>query len=141
MTFSQREGNMMLACWLTRDSYHNWKGWLSVVQANQCVCTVTERTLFACMYRHHSVEGTSHLRCRFSMSTIRVTVEWLFGEVTNSFKALDFKRNLKLELSSVGKMYVAVCTLLGNALTCLYGNHASEFFWAGGVLSVICKIF
>ena len=62
-----------------------------------------------------------------AMSTVRVTVELLFGDVTNSFKALDFKRNLKLELSSVGKMYV-VCTLLRNALTCLYGNNVSEVF-------------
>ena len=61
------------------------------------------------------------------MSALRVTVEWLFGDVINSVKALDFKRKVKLEMSSVRKMYV-VCTLLRNALTCLYGNHVSEFF-------------
>mgnify|MGYP001800002814 CR=1 FL=1 len=31
----------------------------------------------------------------------------------------DFKKNLKIGLNSVGKMYV-VCAILRNALTCLY---------------------
>ena len=62
-----------------------------------------------------------------AMSSLRVSVEWLYGEIINSFKFLDFKKNLKLELSSVGKMYV-VCALLRNALTCLYGNQLSLYF-------------
>lgn len=55
------------------------------------------------------------------MSAIRSSVEWLFGDVVNSFKFNDFKKNLKLFLNSVGKMYV-VSVILQNALTCLYGN-------------------
>ena len=62
-----------------------------------------------------------------SMSSVRISVEWLFGDILNYFKFLDFKKNLKIGLSSVGKMYV-VCALLRNALTCLYGNQTSEFF-------------
>lgn len=62
-----------------------------------------------------------------SMSATRVSVEWVFGEVLNSFKFLDFKKNLKIQLSSVGKMYI-VCALLYNAITCLYGNQTSKFF-------------
>ena len=61
------------------------------------------------------------------MSTVRVSVEWVFGEVANSFKFMDYKKNLKIQLSSVGKMYV-VCCLLHNAITCLYGNQTSQFF-------------
>ena len=38
-----------------------------------------------------------------AMSRVRTSVEWLFGDVVNSFKSLDFKKNLKLKLSSVGK--------------------------------------
>ena len=45
----------------------------------------------------------------------------------NSFKFLDYKKNIKIGLSSVGKMYI-VCALLRNAITCLYGNWTSEFF-------------
>ena len=62
-----------------------------------------------------------------AMSAVRSSVEWLFGDVVTSFKFMDFKKNLKLMLSSVGKMYV-VSVLLRNALTCLYGNQTSKFF-------------
>lgn len=62
-----------------------------------------------------------------SMSSVRVSVEWIFGDVVNSFKFVDFKKNLKIGLSSVGKMYV-VCALLQNAITCLYGNKTSNYF-------------
>ena len=58
---------------------------------------------------------------------VRVSVEWFFGDIINSFKFLDYKKNLKVGLSSVGKMYIA-CALLRNAVTCLYGNQTSEFF-------------
>lgn len=63
-----------------------------------------------------------------SMSPIRISVEWLFGDITNYyFKFIDFKKNLKVGLSAVGKLYI-ICALLRNALTCLYGNTTSEYF-------------
>ncbi|XP_028403364.1 uncharacterized protein LOC114526065 [Dendronephthya gigantea] len=62
-----------------------------------------------------------------SMSAVRVTVEWAFGEVIRSFRCLDFKSNLKLGLSCVGKMYL-VSAVIQNALSCLYGNQTSTFF-------------
>ena len=62
-----------------------------------------------------------------SMSQVRIAVEWVFGDIINYFKFLDFKKNLKIGLSSVGKFYV-VSSLLRNALTCLYGNTTSAFF-------------
>ena len=76
-----------------------------------------------------------------SMSSVRESVEWLFNDVTNYFKLLDFKNNLKIGLSSVGKMYVA-SAFLRNALTCLFGNRTSIFFLTGSsftwrLLSVI----
>ena len=61
------------------------------------------------------------------ISAVRTSVEWLFGDVVNSFKFNDFKRNLKIFLNSVGKMYV-VSVILRNALTCLYENLTSTFF-------------
>lgn len=61
------------------------------------------------------------------MSSVWVSVEWLFGDILNYLKFLDFKKNLKIGLSSVGKAYV-VCALLRNALTCLYGNQTADFF-------------
>ena len=53
-----------------------------------------------------------------AMSHVRNSVEWLFG---------DFKKNLKIGMSAVGKQYI-VCALMRNALTCLYGNNTSEYF-------------
>ena len=52
------------------------------------------------------------------MSAVRASVEWLFADIINYFKFLDFKKNLRIGLSQVGKMYI-VCAILRNALTCL----------------------
>ena len=41
-----------------------------------------------------------------SMSALRSSVEWLFSDVINDFTFFDFKKNLKIGLSSVGKMHV-----------------------------------
>ena len=62
-----------------------------------------------------------------SMSEVRVSVEWIFGDVVNYFKFLDFKKNLKICLSAVGKMYIT-CALMHNARACLYGTPTSTFF-------------
>ena len=55
------------------------------------------------------------------MSSVQVAVEQIFGDIMNYFKFMDFKNNLKIDLSQVGKMYV-VSAILRNGLTCLYGN-------------------
>ena len=62
-----------------------------------------------------------------AMSQVRVSVEWLFGDIVNYFAFLDFKKNLKIGLSPVGKMYI-VCALLRNAHSCLYQSSTSKFF-------------
>ena len=62
-----------------------------------------------------------------SMSVVRNSVEWIFGDIVNYFRFLDYKKNLKIELSSVGKYYV-VSAILRNAMTCLYHNQTSSFF-------------
>ena len=62
-----------------------------------------------------------------SMSSVRTSVEWIFGDIVASFKFLDIKKNLKIGLSAVGKHYV-VSALLRNALTCMYGNTTATFF-------------
>ena len=45
------------------------------------------------------------------MSAVRDSVEWLFGDIVNYCKFIDFKKNLKIQLSAVGQMYI-VCTIL-----------------------------
>ncbi len=57
-----------------------------------------------------------------SMSSVRVSVEWLFGDIVSSFKFIDFKKNLKIALNAVGKMYI-VSGILRNCITCMYGKQ------------------
>ena len=45
----------------------------------------------------------------------------------NYFAFMDFKKNLKVELSAVGKMCI-VCALLTNSHACLYKSMISTFF-------------
>ena len=94
-----------------------------------------------CLYGHPAYPLRVHLQAPFrnavlpppmqafnmSMSIVRESVEWLFNDIVNYFKFVDFKKNLKIGLSSIGKMYV-VCAILRNALTCLYGNQTSRYF-------------
>ena len=72
-----------------------------------------------CVYADPAYPLRVHLQCPFrhwvltdemkaynaSMSAVRSSVEWLFGDIINYFKSLDFKKNLQIGLSSVGKMY------------------------------------
>ena len=62
-----------------------------------------------------------------AMSEVRVSVEWMFGNITKYFSFVDFKHQMKINLSAIGKMYI-VCALLENARTCLYGNIVSTYF-------------
>ena len=62
-----------------------------------------------------------------SMSTVRVSVEWIFGDISGYFAFLNYQKNLKIGLSAVGKMYLT-CALMHNARTCIYGNITSSFF-------------
>ena len=62
-----------------------------------------------------------------AMSSVRVSLELIFKDIINYFKFLDFKKNLKVQLSAVGKMYIA-CTLHHNARCCLHGSTTSKYF-------------
>ena len=61
------------------------------------------------------------------MSKVKAEVEWIFADVVNYFKFLDFKKNLKISLSAVGKMYLS-CAIILNAHTCLYGSTTLTYF-------------
>ena len=62
-----------------------------------------------------------------SMSLVRTSVEWFFGDIVNYSKFRAYKNNIKIGLSHIGKMYT-VCALLKNALTCLYSNTTADYF-------------
>ena len=47
-----------------------------------------------------------------AMSSVHASVEWLFGNIINYIKFLDFKKNSKIGLSQVGKMYIVCAKLI-----------------------------
>ncbi|CAM9794182.1 unnamed protein product, partial [Choristocarpus tenellus] len=61
------------------------------------------------------------------LSRVRISVEWGFGKVVQMYPFVEFKKNLKLLLQSVG-MYYLVTALLTNAHTCLYGSQIGIYF-------------
>ena len=61
------------------------------------------------------------------MNKVRIGIAWVFGDISNFFYFLDFKKNLKIGLSSIGKMYV-VSALLMNFGTYLYTSISSKNF-------------
>ena len=65
-----------------------------------------------------------------SMSKVRVSVEWIFGDIVEYFKFLDFKKNLKVGLGTVGQLYV-VAAILHNSRAILYGTTTSKYFDVG----------
>ncbi|ETI53405.1 hypothetical protein F441_03643 [Phytophthora nicotianae CJ01A1] len=63
-----------------------------------------------------------------SMSKVRVSVEWGYGQVVNYWTALDLKRQARSGTQPVGSMY-RVAILLTNCLTCANGgNTISDYF-------------
>lgn len=84
------------------------------------------RPQLMCPYRENNLTFQMQ-EFNTAMSEVRVTVEWLFGDIVESFKFIDYKKNLKLGLSAVGKQYI-VSVFFRNLITCLYGNSTSEFF-------------
>ena len=66
---------------------------------------------------------------------MRVPVEWVFKEIIWFLAFMDFKKNQKVQLSAVGKMYTT-CALLTNVDTCLYKPQTSDMFDIEPPLSV-----
>ena len=124
----QKGENMMHQCWMSLVCWMSLRGIPFHQLARQCLFMVIQHipTVFICK-DHFSMEYW-HIWCKVSMSPwVKFVPQSIFGDIINYFKFLDFKKDLKLDLSPIGKMYI-VCALLRNALTCLYGNTTSEFF-------------
>ncbi len=61
------------------------------------------------------------------MSALRVSVEYGFGRILQQFAFLDFKKNQKLYLQPLKKMYF-VAGILCNAQMCMRGGQISKYF-------------
>ena len=54
-------------------------------------------------YEHKHVHGTKFWP---KMSSVCVSVEWIFGDIFRYFSFVDFRKKIELSLSPVWKMYV-----------------------------------
>ncbi|KAH9074077.1 hypothetical protein Ae201684P_015975 [Aphanomyces euteiches] len=66
------------------------------------------------------------------MNSVRVSVEWCFAGILRDWAFLNYKKNLKVFLSPVAKMYL-IGVLLSNCIACtsrdtIVGNQTSQFF-------------
>jgi nuclease HARBI1 len=61
------------------------------------------------------------------MSKFRECVEWGFGKVVATFAFVDYKKNQKVYLQPVGRMYM-VAVLMTNIHTCSYNSQTGQYF-------------
>ena len=85
-----------------------------------------ERVYLQTPYKHNNLTDQEKAFNK-AMSKVRVSVEWIFGEIADYFAFIDFKKNQKIGLQQVGTMYIT-CALLRNAVNCLYGSTTSIYF-------------
>ena len=83
------------------------------------------RTHIQAPYKHNNLSDTEK-DFNNAMCSARVSVEWVFGEITKYSACVDFKKNQEIALSEVGTMY-RICALLQNARTSLCGSSTSTF--------------
>ena len=62
-----------------------------------------------------------------SMDEVQTLIECGFGDILSFSDFVDFKKKLRMGLSSVAKMYIT-CALLKNPHTCFYGPSISNYF-------------
>ena len=63
------------------------------------------------------------------MSSVRITVEWGFGDIVDKWKFLDFRSAMKIFEMPVGEFYTNGA-FLSNICNCLYGNKMQQYFGA-----------
>jgi hypothetical protein len=74
-------------------------------------------------------KGASEKEITFNkrMSSVRETVEYGFQRIVTYCAFLDFKKNLKVLLQPVGKMY-PIGALIVNFHACFYGTQTASYF-------------
>ena len=86
-----------------------------------CAFMATQPTLLGSIYKLHSEKIQQHQKLMAfnrSMSNVRVSVEWIFADIVNYFKFIDFKKDFKIDLCQVGKVYI-VSAMLRNVFLLL----------------------
>ena len=94
--------NMMQECCMILGFFGIWKLTPTKQQEYECVHMGTPQSTPSGALRN------PHLTYNNSMSSVRVSVEWLFGDIVDYFKFIDLKKNFKIGMFRIGKMYI-VC--------------------------------
>ncbi|ETV93793.1 hypothetical protein H310_12357 [Aphanomyces invadans] len=63
-----------------------------------------------------------------SMSRVRISVEWSFGQVLQYWPIVDFKKKMRIGNSPISKMY-KVAVLLTNCITCDRGRNTNSAYF------------
>ena len=79
-----------------------------------------------CIYGNHAYPLAANTVQKCSFNTTNAGLLYIYESSTSYFKFIDFKKNLRIGLNCVGKMYIIYAIL--RTLKCLYGNTTAEFF-------------
>ncbi|KAF0706797.1 hypothetical protein AaE_013942 [Aphanomyces astaci] len=63
-----------------------------------------------------------------SMSRVRISVEWSFGQVVQYWPIVDYKKKMRIGNSPIAKMY-KVAVLLTNCITCDRGQNTNSVYF------------
>lgn len=78
--------------------------------------------------RHHYADITEiEIAENKHISSCREIIEWDYGGIKNTFKAVNFRFLLKLRRQPVTDMFL-IAMILFNAKCCLHGNQTSTYF-------------
>ena len=83
----------------------------------------------ACLFRPimQPVPGSPEEGFNREMSSVRIAVEWGFGQIALLWPWLDFTRHMQVLLVPVG-FYFSVANILTNCYTTLYGSQTADYF-------------
>ena len=93
----QKEENMMLGCWENLDCFPCCNIMQYPLLASNSVCMVTQPgILYGYTYFRQGVKFTPRMSAyNKSMCEVKVSVEWLFGDIANYIKFLDLKKKFE----------------------------------------------
>ena len=96
---------MMLGCLQTLGCFISCSYMLYLPSVNPCMCIYGDpayplRVELQAPYRN-AILTADMQAFNTSMSEVRVAVEWLFGDIVNYFKFIDYKKNLKSDFPQI----------------------------------------
>ena len=78
---------------------------------------------------HKPSTGSNEALFNRQMSSVRITVEWGFGDVVEKWRFLDFCSAMKIFEMPIAEFYMNGA-FLSNICNCLYGNKTQQYFGA-----------